>query len=198
MSSTVGVYAWLFPLVPKLIQTLSPKGEVKGPAVLGDYAEKQVSAFKKQPPPTTGPESFMTKFLRLQQERPNYITDRSVLIAASGNIAAGSDTTSISLSAILYHLCKNPRVMQKLRAELDTHIQSGSVSEPITFNQAQNLPYLQAVIKEGLRIHPATGFTMPRIVPKGGKFLAGQWFPEGVCTHWVQFRVQPQVTLYQS
>lgn len=178
----MGLYASLYPLVFKLIQTLSPKGEVKGPEALRGYVEKQVSAFKKQPPSTSLPESFVTKFLRLQQERPDYITERSVFIAAAGNIAAGSDTTSITLSAILYYLCKTPRVMQKLRAELEAHIQSNLVSEPITFNEAQNLPYLQAVIKEGLRIHPATGFTMPRIVPKGGKVLADQWFPEGVCT----------------
>ncbi|KAG4292439.1 hypothetical protein FPRO06_13692 [Fusarium proliferatum] len=69
--------------------------------------------------------------------------------------------------------------MHKLRQELGDARASGHISNPITFREAQGLPYLQAVIKEGLRLHPAVGFTMPRVVPKGGKKLAGRVFPEG-------------------
>ena len=70
--------------------------------------------------------------------------------------------------------------MKKLREELDRAAKEGTISDPINFKQAQDLPYLQAVIKEGLRIHPATGFTMPRIVPEGGKEIMGRYFPGGV------------------
>jgi cytochrome P450 len=42
------------------------------------------------------------------------------------------------------------------------------------------MPYLQAVMKEALRVHPATGYPMFRVVPQGGEVLAGQFFPEGV------------------
>ncbi len=50
----------------------------------------------------------------------------------------------------------------------------------LSFQEAQKLPYLQAVIKEGLRLHPATGLPMVRVVPKGGATLAGRFFPEKV------------------
>jgi hypothetical protein len=70
--------------------------------------------------------------------------------------------------------------MRKLRQELDEATAGCKISDPITFQEAQTLPYLQATIKEGLRIHPATGFTMPRVVPKGGREMMGRFFPEGV------------------
>ena len=44
------------------------------------------------------------------------------------------------------------------------------------------MPYLQACIKEGLRMHPATGLPLARVVPAGGATIAGTFFPEGVST----------------
>lgn len=41
------------------------------------------------------------------------------------------------------------------------------------------MPYLQAVIKEALRLHPATGLPLWRVVPEGGAEISGQYFPAG-------------------
>ena len=45
------------------------------------------------------------------------------------------------------------------------------------------MPYLQACIKEGLRMHPATGLPLARVVPKGGATICGRYFPEDVSQH---------------
>lgn len=42
------------------------------------------------------------------------------------------------------------------------------------------MSYLQAVIKEALRMHPATGLPLERVVPAGGATISGYFFPEGV------------------
>ncbi|KAK7423705.1 hypothetical protein QQX98_000895 [Neonectria punicea] len=60
------------------------------------------------------------------------------------NVAAGSDTTGISLRSILYFLLKNPRAYQRLQQEIDTMSNDGKISNPVTFNEAINMPYLQA------------------------------------------------------
>ncbi|POS69688.1 cytochrome P450 oxidoreductase [Diaporthe helianthi] len=102
-----------------------------------------------------------------------------VMGACMGNVMAGSDTTSISLSATYYNIIKNPRVQAKLRAELDDAHARGALSEPPTFAETQALPYLQVVIKEALRMHPAVGLCLWRVVPAGGATLCGQYFPSG-------------------
>ena len=54
------------------------------------------------------------------------------------------------------------------------------LTNTITFAESQDMPYLQACIKEGLRLHPATGLPLARIVPKGGVTIANTFIEEGV------------------
>ena len=41
------------------------------------------------------------------------------------------------------------------------------------------MPYFQAVIKEAMRLHPATGLPLWRVVPEGGATISGRYFPAG-------------------
>ncbi|KAK4935022.1 hypothetical protein LTR10_023834 [Elasticomyces elasticus] len=56
----------------------------------------------------------------------------------------------------------------------------GRLSDPPTFAETQAMPYLQAVIQEGLRLHPAAAFPLVRVVPEGGAVIAEKVFPAGV------------------
>lgn len=119
------------------------------------------------------------RFLTAHMERPDYFTAQDVLMGSLTNILAGSDTIAISLSAILHYLCTHPEKMRKLRDEIDGMAKRGQVSDPVTLKETQAMPYMQAVIKESLRLHPATGLTLARKVPKGGATISGEFFPEG-------------------
>ena len=90
---------------------------------------------------------------------------------------AGADTTAASLAAIFYHLHRNPSTVAALRAEIDASCPD--TTRPITFKEAQTLPYLQAVIREALRMHPATGLCLERDVPDGGLELNEHFLPAG-------------------
>jgi cytochrome P450 len=95
-------------------------------------------------------------------------------------VAAGADTTANTIRAVLLHLLANPSVYRKLQAEVDDSIRSGQISSPIKDSEARQLPYLQAVIKEGLRIlPPVTGALMFRTVPPGGDVVSGKFIPAG-------------------
>ena len=121
---------------------------------------------------------FIQKLLKLQDN--GKIDDLQVFGTILVNIAAGSDTTGATLAAVIYNLARYPQCMQKLYEEIDTRASEGKLSDPVTFAEAQQMPYLQAVIKEALRIHPAIGLPLPRVVPPEGMELAGYFFPGGV------------------
>ncbi|KAJ7275607.1 cytochrome P450 monooxygenase [Mycena rebaudengoi] len=85
-------------------------------------------------------------------------------------LIAGSDTTSNSTCAILYHLAANPAVQTKLQKELDEQL--GAEDERVaTGDQVKRLPFLDACINEALRIHSTSALGLPRIVPDGGLVL---------------------------
>ncbi|KAK5044698.1 hypothetical protein LTR84_010590 [Exophiala bonariae] len=92
---------------------------------------------------------------------------------------AGSDTTAIAMRSILYHLLKNESVYDDLMAEIDAADARGELSTPVKFAEANKLPLLCACIKEGMRLHPSVGLTMPRIAPLGGLEICDVVIPEG-------------------
>ncbi|KAF2633131.1 cytochrome P450 [Macroventuria anomochaeta] len=97
-----------------------------------------------------------------------------------GTFIAGSDTTAAAITAILYHLVRTPSAYAKLTAEIDEATASGLLSLPtVQYHEAVGLPYLVACCKEGMRLHPSVGLTLPRHVPAGGCIIAGECFPEG-------------------
>ncbi|KAF2008784.1 cytochrome P450 [Aaosphaeria arxii CBS 175.79] len=122
-------------------------------------------------------DSFLAKLLRMKAD--NRVQMPHILDTCGSNIGAGSDTTAISLSVALFYLYTNPETLAKLRKEVDTMASESLISDPVKFQEAQSMPYLQAVIKETLRMHPAVGTILPRKVPKGGLQLAGTYFPAG-------------------
>ena len=80
-------------------------------------------------------------------------------------LIAGSDTTSNTSCAILYWVTKTPGVLQKLQKELDEAIPAGC--DIPTYEMVKDLPYMQNVIQETLRIHSTSSLGLPRLVPPG-------------------------------
>ncbi|KAJ5891004.1 Cytochrome P450 [Penicillium subrubescens] len=140
------------------------------------------STAKDNRDPTQSHRDFLARFLEAKKKYPDIVTDNQVFSYTVSNMNAGSDTTAISLRAILYYTLKSPRVMAKLYEELTTAYQERRISLPVSWKQSQDeLPYLDAVIKEALRLHPAVGLLLERIVPTGGLQLpnGGPFLPAG-------------------
>lgn len=68
--------------------------------------------------------------------------------------------------------------MERLVSDIRSRFQK---EEDIVINATKNIPYLEAVLKEGLRMcNPIPG-GLPRVVPEGGDEYCGVYLPEGVC-----------------
>ena len=80
-------------------------------------------------------------------------------------------------------LLHNPDVMLKAKRELEQTI---GIDNPVEESDIDRLPYLQAIIKETLRMYPPAPFLLPRkakadveihgyIVPKGAQVIINEW-----------------------
>lgn len=66
-------------------------------------------------------------------------------------IFRGTDTVAILLEWIIARMVLHPDIQAKVQSEIDTVI---GTNRPVSDSDLRNLPYLQAVVKETLRMHP--------------------------------------------
>ncbi|KAH6971939.1 cytochrome P450 [Ilyonectria destructans] len=90
---------------------------------------------------------------------------------------AGSDTTAIALTHVMYNLLRHPRTLNCLRKELDESLHG---DDPVaSYDQVKNLPYLRACLDESLRLLPPVSFGLNRKTGPAGITIDGQWIPGG-------------------
>lgn len=185
-----GIYHEWHPTTYKLWQWLAPKERGGGIAhimqfagqTMDDWNQRLESEKAKEEEETDGGELLYTNqtgsLLAKVRRNPEGFKIEDIFYHMSTNVLAGGETTAASTANIVYYLIKNPRVLNKLRGELEEVLgKRERASKRISLKEAQNIPYLQAVIKESLRILP-NGLHLPRVVPEGGLTLAGRFFPE--------------------
>lgn len=90
---------------------------------------------------------------------------------------AGSETTASTLAATTYFLGTHPQVLARLEAEVRSAFRS---DKEIDINSVQNLPYMLAVLKEAMRVHPPVPVSLSRVSPPSGAEIAGTHVPGNV------------------
>ncbi|EKM60141.1 uncharacterized protein PHACADRAFT_206323 [Phanerochaete carnosa HHB-10118-sp] len=89
--------------------------------------------------------------------------DRDIVSEAMGHLIAGVDTSSTSLSYMFWELSRRRDVMQRLQAEIDEIMPDPRViPDASVFNKCE---YLNAFIKESLRLYGAAPSLLERVVP---------------------------------
>ena len=88
-------------------------------------------------------------------------------------VFAGADSTAFMLTTILFRIVQREDVQRRIREEVEARKDEGNYDP-------QSLPYLRAVIKEGLRLGMADPMRFTRVVPPGrGLHVAGTVVPPG-------------------
>ncbi|KAF7070758.1 hypothetical protein CFC21_076229 [Triticum aestivum] len=89
--------------------------------------------------------------LEHQETDPGYYTDTVVKGIVLVMLTAGTDTSALTTEWAMALLLKHPGVMAKVRAEIDANV---GMSRLVEESDITNLPYLQCVVKETLRLCP--------------------------------------------
>lgn len=113
---------------------------------------------------------FLDNFLEAKETHPDIVGDNEVVSYLMLNVLAGADTTAIVTKAIVWYILSTPGVQEKLGEEL----LAAQLTFPCKYAETRELPYLNACIREGMRMHPVISGILERIVPSGGMTL-----PEG-------------------
>jgi len=87
---------------------------------------------------------------------------------------AGTDTTTSTLEWAMAELLRNPKVMKTVQSELRSTI---GLNKKLEDKDIENLPYLKAVIRETLRLHPPLPFLVPHMAMNPCKML-GYYIPK--------------------
>ncbi|KAL1296287.1 geraniol 8-hydroxylase-like [Arachis ipaensis] len=118
--------------------------------------------------------------------KDNKLIDKTLIAHLFHDIfVAGTDTTVSTLEWAMSELVRNPQVMEKAKEELG-EIVGNNGSVPVEESDISKLPYLQAVIKETLRLHPPVPFLLPRkaeidvdiggyTIPKDAQVMVNVW-----------------------
>lgn len=122
-------------------------------------------------------DDLFSKLLRDSKGQEIGMSLEELVSECSPMMNAGTETTTSALVSTIFLLYSTPRALEKLRAELDEAFPGDTLP---TYEAASKLPYLRACIEESFRLRPASSMGLPRIVPDGGRVIAGRFIQGGV------------------
>lgn len=137
------------------------------------FAEDSLKRYQNlvEKDPENPPPTLFTKLFKGEEDQ---LTMKELRDEAMIYILAGSDTTALTLTYLVWAVCRDAAIRKRLVDELAGLPRGG-------FDDAdlRRLPYLNQVIDEALRLYASAPAGLPRVVPPGGATLAGYALPGG-------------------
>lgn len=162
-----------YPWLEKVLMKFLPGSVLAGVIQHQQYADTRIN--KRLDTATSRPD-FMTAFMK---KNINYETMSRKEILATFNfvIVGGAETSATVLTGLFTHIARDERIKQRLVREIRYNFKEEA---DIRIDELKNLPYLDAVLNEGLRMCNPVPCGLPRVVPPGGDTYCGVYRPEGV------------------
>ncbi|XP_077219055.1 p-coumarate 3-hydroxylase-like [Tasmannia lanceolata] len=173
---------WMFPLEEEAFAKHGARRDRLTKAIMDEHTLARQKSSAKQ--------HFVDALLTLREE---YDLSQDTIIGLLWDMmAAGTDTTVISVEWAMAEIIKNPRVQQKAQEELDRVIGPDRIMFESDF---PSLPYLSCITKEALRLHPPTPLMLPHKattdvkiggydLPKGTNVTLNVWAMGRDPAHW--------------
>uniref|UniRef100_A0A1J3JNX0 Cytochrome P450 89A2 n=2 Tax=Noccaea caerulescens TaxID=107243 RepID=A0A1J3JNX0_NOCCA len=108
-------------------------------------------------------QSYVDTLLDLElPDEKRKLNEDEIVSLCSEFLNGGTDTTATALQWIMANLVKNPEIQERLHEEIKSVV--GEEAKEIEEDEAHKMPYLKAVVLEGLRRHPPGHFVLPHSV----------------------------------
>ncbi|CAG9981744.1 unnamed protein product [Clonostachys byssicola] len=114
-----------------------------------------------------------TEESKLENRNGIALSDDAIRIEASDFLLAGADTTSNTLTYVVWSILRCPDLHRRVLQELDL------LGDNFDDAALEQLPLLNAIIQESLRLYGAVPGQLSRVVPPGGISIAGKFIPAG-------------------
>ncbi|RFU77511.1 cytochrome p450 [Trichoderma arundinaceum] len=145
---------------------------------MASYADESITRYRNllDSDPTSVKWTLFTKVF--QDNGKENLTPKELRANASTYIVAGTDTTAVTLTYLVWSVCRDPKVKARLLEELR------ALPDDFDSSHLRDQSYLNQVIDETLRLYSGIQSALPRFVPEGGDDIGGYWLPGGtvVCT----------------
>ncbi|KAL4316402.1 hypothetical protein AHAS_Ahas15G0281500 [Arachis hypogaea] len=127
-------------------------------SVLNEWLEEHRRSFGEK---ATSERDFMDVMISIIGKKKIHGFDADTIIKATtmAMIVGGVDTVTVTLTWAMCLLMRNPNILEKAKEELDTQVGNQRCIKESDINK---LVYLQAIVKETLRLCPAAPLSAPR------------------------------------
>jgi cytochrome P450 len=130
----------------------------------------------------------------MDKEKNSELSDRAIAEEASNLIVAGSDTTAVTLTYLVWAVLdlRNAHVREKLMKELEP------LPLDLDSTEIGALPYLHGVLQESLRLYGAAPGSLPRTVPASGTKFGDFFLPAGTTVSTQAFTLHRDPMIFEE
>lgn len=166
---------WFYPFLVPLVRVLVPKHLLQKRQASFDLSVEKIR--RRLALGATRPD--FTSYILKHAKDGKGMSSEEMDANSAVFVLAGSETTAALLSGVTYYLLrcrdKYERLIREIRGAFDK-------DTDIKLSTLVDLPYLNAVLTEAMRVYPPIPSMLPRIVPEGGAMINGQYVPGKVST----------------
>ncbi|KAL6913681.1 hypothetical protein FSST1_011441 [Fusarium sambucinum] len=164
--------SWIYPFL-KFIPSQDLKTLLNADNVVYDHGTVAVRNMQSAGDGLSRANLFSQMMAEADGQEKTTLTASGVQAEAGNLIIAGSDTTAVTLTYLVWAILKQPQLQIQLEDEVC------SLSDQLTFDELKNAPILNSIIEETLRLYGAAPGALPRVVPSKGATFAGNYLPGG-------------------
>ena len=186
-----GAMAYHFPLVYKFLK-LVPIPSLQHRLTRYKRLYGQGQAAVKNSRSTSREKNIFANVIAQADKDDDSLTDDEIIVEAGAFVLAGTDTTANTLTYLIWAVLLDRSLRDSLEIEV------AGLDETLTDSMLEQLPILNAVIKEALRLYGAAPFALPRVTPREGAKFGDYFIPGGTTVSTQAWTLHRDPTIYED